>query len=85
MLTPSEWQRMSFERARMVETQLRARGIRDQRVLAAMGRVPRERFVAEKDQAQAYEDHPLPIELSQTISQPYIVAAMLEALALQPE
>ena len=85
MLTPSEWQRMSFERARMVETQLRARGIRDQRVLAAMARVPREWFVAEKDQALAYEDHPLPIELSQTISQPYIVAAMLEALALRPE
>ena len=85
MLNPSEWQRMSFERARMVDSQLWARGIRDQRVLAAMGRVPRERFVADRDQAQAYEDHPLPIELGQTISQPYIVAAMLEALGLRPE
>lgn len=85
MVTPSEWQRMSFERARMVVTQLSARGIRDQRVLRAMGRVPRERFVADGDQAQAYEDHPLPIELGQTISQPYIVAAMLAALAPGPE
>ena len=69
----------------MVDSQLRARGIRDLRVLAAMARVPRELFVADRDQAQAYEDHPLPIALGQTISQPYIVGAMLEALALGPE
>jgi protein-L-isoaspartate(D-aspartate) O-methyltransferase len=85
MVNPSEWPRMVSERERMVEAQLRARGIRDQRVLGAMGRVPRDRFVENAHQAQAYEDHPLPIALGQTISQPYIVGAMLEALALGPE
>jgi protein-L-isoaspartate(D-aspartate) O-methyltransferase len=69
----------------MVESQLRARGVRDERVLAVMGRVPRHRFVAEDDRDEAYEDHPLPIGRGQTISQPYIVAVMLEALALGPE
>jgi protein-L-isoaspartate(D-aspartate) O-methyltransferase len=73
-----------FERQRMVETQLRARAIRDQRVLEAFARVPRHEFVPERYQDQAYEDHPIPIGLGQTISQPYIVALMLEALALQP-
>ncbi|HET7440451.1 MAG TPA: protein-L-isoaspartate(D-aspartate) O-methyltransferase [Terriglobales bacterium] len=75
-----------FARARqqMVETQLRTRGIRDDRVLAAMAKVPRHMFVAEHFQAQAYEDHPVPIGFGQTISQPFIVALMLEALAVQP-
>lgn len=68
----------------MVATQLRARGIRDERVLAAMAKVPRHRFVPEHFQAQAYEDHPIPIGFGQTISQPFIVALMLEALAVQP-
>lgn len=67
----------------MVETQLRRRGVRDERVLAAMARVPRHLFVAEHFQAQAYEDHPIPIGFGQTISQPYIVALMLEALSVE--
>jgi protein-L-isoaspartate(D-aspartate) O-methyltransferase len=71
------------QRALMVERQLRARGIRDERVLAAFGRVPRHRFVPEEGQHEAYGDHPIPIGLGQTISQPYIVAAMLEPLALR--
>jgi protein-L-isoaspartate(D-aspartate) O-methyltransferase len=73
------------KRARMVEEQLRARGIRDERVLAAMARVPREAFIASEDAANAYGDFPLPIGAGQTISQPYIVAAMVEALELHPE
>ena len=72
-------------RVAMVELQLRERGLRDARVLAAMEKVPRHEFVAPDLLDQAYEDHPLPIGLGQTISQPYIVAAMLEALALRPE
>ena len=72
-------------RNRMVEEQLRARGIRDERVLSAMRKVPREIFVAPEDAANAYGDSPLPIGAGQTISQPYIVAAMLEKLELRPE
>lgn len=71
------------QRARMVEEQLRARGIRDPRVLAAMGKVPREAFIAGEDLRDTYGDHPLPIGAGQTVSQPYIVAAMVEALELQ--
>ena len=67
----------------MVRAQLSERGIRDARVLAAMGAVPRHEFVPEPLRHDAYEDHPLPIGEGQTISQPYIVAAMLEHLALQ--
>lgn len=67
----------------MVDAQLRARGIRDARVLDAMARVPRHEFTPEPYREQAYEDHPLPIAEEQTISQPYIVAIMLEALAIQ--
>jgi protein-L-isoaspartate(D-aspartate) O-methyltransferase len=63
----------------MVEVQLAGRGIRDRRVLAAMRRVPREAFVDEGLREFAYQDNPLPIAESQTISQPYIVALMLEA------
>ena len=66
-------------RDHMVEVQIEARGIRDQRVLAAMRAVPREAFVDQGLQEFAYEDNPLPIAESQTISQPYIVALMLEA------
>jgi len=68
----------------MVEEQLRSRGIRDPRVLAAMGKVPREEFIASGDLTDAYGDHPVPIGGGQTVSQPYIVAAMVEALELQP-
>ena len=71
-------------RSRMVETQIVARGVRDPRVLAAMRKVPRHRFVDPAQRAQAYEDHPLPIPGNQTISQPYIVALMTELLELQP-
>lgn len=71
-------------RARMVETQLIARGIRDAALLDAMGRVEREAFVSAEFAAEAYADGPLPIGAGQTISQPYIVALMIEALALRP-
>lgn len=67
-------------RSRMVETQIRARGIRSLAVLEAMGRVPRHLFVPPDLQHLAYEDTPLPIGQGQTISQPYIVAYMTEAL-----
>ena len=66
----------------MVESQLRARGISDPRVLDAMLRVPRHEFVPEPYRSEAYEDHPLPIGESQTISQPYVVALMLESLQI---
>lgn len=68
----------------MVERHLRARGLRDARVLDAMGAVPREAFLPPDLADSAYDDRPLPIEGGQTISQPYIVAVMAEALALQP-
>ena len=73
------------ERQRMVEQQLRARGIHDVRVLAAMGKVPREEFAPAESFSEAYGDYPLPIAAGQTVSQPYIVAAMIEALELQPQ
>ena len=68
----------------MVDSQLRSRGISDSRVLDAMSRVPRHEFVPEQYRAQAYGDHPLPIGDNQTISQPYIVAVMLESLQISP-
>jgi len=71
------------ERAAMVERQLRARGIRDERVLAAMSRVPRELFVPPALRDKAYADGALQIGEGQTISQPYIVALMSEALGLE--
>ena len=71
-------------RIAMVELQLRSRGIKDERVLEAMLRVPRHEFVPQSLQADAYADMPLPIGNGQTISQPYIVAAMLEALEVRP-
>jgi protein-L-isoaspartate(D-aspartate) O-methyltransferase len=70
------------QRARMVEYQLRRRGIMDEAVLAAFDEVPRERFVASAVQGAAYDDHPLPIGEGQTISQPYVVAIMAEALEI---
>jgi len=70
-------------RERMVQDQIEARGVTDQRVLAAIRLVPRHRFVPEAMEAEAYADHPLPIGHGQTISQPYIVAFMAEALALK--
>ena len=71
-------------RTGMVESQLRARGITDEKVLAAMARVPRHKFTPGAYRSQAYEDRPLPIGESQTISQPYMVALMLDALTLAP-
>ncbi len=67
-------------RQRMVEQQLKPRGIKDERVLAAMGKVPREEFVPADVRPSAYEDGPLPIGYDQTISQPYVVAFMTEQL-----
>src|SRR5215471_15159933 len=72
-------------RQAMVREQLRARGVGDERVLAAMATVPRHRFVADEHRESAYEDHPIPIGEGQTISQPYIVARMLEVLRLEPQ
>ena len=84
MSSSFEGEPFTILRQRMVDSQLRARGIGDQRVLDAMLRVPRHEFAPERYRDQAYEDHPLPIGEGQTISQPYIVARMLEALALKP-
>lgn len=74
---------LSRARRRMVERQLRARGIEDERVLAAMEEVPREDFVPEMLRDRAYADSALPIEEEQTISQPWIVAAICQALELE--
>jgi len=76
--TPSR----SAERTRMVEAQLRARGIRDEAVLAAMRTVPRELFVPRQERARAYEDGALPLPHGQTISQPYMVARAIELARL---
>jgi protein-L-isoaspartate(D-aspartate) O-methyltransferase len=72
-------------REQMLRKHLRGRGIRDARVLEAMARVPRERFVGEQLREQAYADRALEIACGQTISQPYIVALMSEALELKGE
>ena len=71
-------------RQEMVDRHIRARGVRDPRVLAALAEVPREAFLPPELADAAYDDRPLPIEAGQTISQPYIVAVMTEALALGP-
>jgi len=78
---------MKFRRLRekMVTTQIEARGIHDHRVLEAMRKVPRHLFVGEALQDQAYGDFPLPIGEGQTISQPYIVAEMTQALEVTPD
>ena len=75
----------SFEgaRGRMVDRQLRRRGIDDPRVLDAMGAVPREAFVPEAIRDRAYDDSALPLDHGQTISQPWVVAAICQALALR--
>jgi len=74
----------AMRRRAMVEGQIRARGVVDPRVLLAMGTVPRHLFVPPEISHSAYEDEPLPIGEGQTISQPYMVAWMTEALGLQP-
>lgn len=75
----SPWDEYKFERRRMVDEQIRARGITGSSVLRAMERVPRHKFVPEPMVKSAYADSPLPIGLDQTISQPFIVAYMTEA------
>src|SRR5687767_5479441 len=82
MSQPTDYQ---TARRRMLHSQLLDRGIASQRVLAAMDQVPRERFLTGGMQAQAYADRALPIDCGQTISQPYIVALMTEALKLTGE
>lgn len=69
----------------MVEEQLRRRGITDERLLDAMRRVPRHEFVSQEQWQQAYADHPIVIPERQTTSQPYIIAAMIQAAAIQPQ
>lgn len=76
--------RLTAERLNMVERQLRARGVRDERVLRAMLRVPRHEFVPADLVHTAYEDHPVSIGERQTISQPFMVASMVEAAEIQP-
>ena len=71
-------------RERMIERQIAGRGITDPRILAAFRNVPRELFVAEADRAAAYDDGPLPIAADQTVSQPYIVALMIDAARIGP-
>jgi len=71
-------------RRQMVEQQLRRRDIDDERILAAFLETPRERFVPPPRISEAYEDHPVPIGHGQTVSQPYIVALMIQQLAPQP-
>src|SRR6058998_3684745 len=75
---------LAADRERMMERQIAARGVDDRRVLEAMRRVPREAFVAPGFEEFAYEDSPLPIAEGQTISQPYIVALMIEAAEVKP-
>ena len=82
---PFEPDPFAYDRHRMVEQQLRGRGITDERVLAAMARVPRHRFLSDISDYEAYGDHPIPIGSGQTISQPYMVALMTQCLALQGE
>jgi protein-L-isoaspartate(D-aspartate) O-methyltransferase len=78
-------ERFESMRRAMVASQLRARGIRDERVLSTMEKVPRHIFVASPLQKAAYDDNPVPLGEGQTISQPFIVGYMLEALQVQPE
>jgi len=77
-------QDFNTDRGRMVTEQIYARGVRDTQVLRAMATVPRELFVPPSQKSRAYLDSPLPVAENQTISQPYIVAFMVEALVLQP-
>jgi protein-L-isoaspartate(D-aspartate) O-methyltransferase len=81
MMTSSQFEAQANN---MVETQLRARGIRDERVLEAMQQVPRHEFVPAESVGAAYDDRPLPIGKRETISQPYIVAAMTQAARVEP-
>jgi protein-L-isoaspartate(D-aspartate) O-methyltransferase len=81
---PAQEDRFAEQRHAMVRDHIRGRGIADLRVLEAMGSLPRHLFVPEDVRRRAYADHPLPIGEGQTISQPYVVALMTEALQLKP-
>ena len=81
---PSEAEPREQERFHMVSKQIEARGVKDARVLGAMRKVPRHRFIPESQAGYAYDDRPLPIGLQQTISQPYIVALMSELASVKP-
>ena len=81
---PSVPLNLAAQRQQMIQQHLVARGIKDERILAAMKKVPREEFVPADSRAATYEDGPLPIGYEQTISQPYIVAFMTEQLRLSP-
>lgn len=83
-LTAAPEERLAELRAKMVGEQIEARGVRDPRVLAAMRQVARHRFVPPARVADAYQDRPLAIGFGQTISQPYVVAAMSELAELEP-
>ncbi len=72
------------KRQTMIDMDIKGRGIKDKKVLEAMGKIPRELFVEESKRSRAYADQPLPIGEGQTISQPYVVALMTEALRLKP-
>jgi protein-L-isoaspartate(D-aspartate) O-methyltransferase len=76
---------LTAARLAMVETQLRRRGISDQRVLEAMSKVPRHEFISRQYWPDAYADHPVPIGEQQTTSQPYIIAVMLQAAEIKPQ
>src|SRR5271155_1541301 len=85
MSFPLQPDSMGARREAMVRLQLAGRGVRDPRVLDAMRTVPRHKFLPESFRQDAYGDHPLPIGEGQTISQPYIVAVMLESLQITSE
>jgi protein-L-isoaspartate(D-aspartate) O-methyltransferase len=84
-MTGNGTQPFAAERFSMVESQLRQRGIRDERLLAAMSTVPRHEFVSQQNWNEAYADHPIPIAEKQTTSQPYMIAAMIQAAEIKPE
>ena len=85
MVSFDDKNRYAINRRIMVESHLQGRDIRDQRILDAMGELPREYFLPEKYAANAYDDNPIPIGMGQTISQPYIVALMTQCLELSGE
>lgn len=85
MRSETQTDRFAADREAMVRTQIAARGIADPRLLRAMASVPRHEFVSADAREQAYEDCPLPIGAGQTISQPCIVAVMIQALRLEPD
>jgi protein-L-isoaspartate(D-aspartate) O-methyltransferase len=78
-------QPFAAERSSMVESQLRQRGIRDERLLAVMSKVPRHEFVSPQNRLEAYADRPIPIAEQQTTSQPYMIAAMIQAAQIKTE